>query len=94
MEETDVEWDDFKAAANEVKHGVSFLLAARVFQDKKYVEKPDPKHSLVEARFFAIGEVEDVVLTLVCTRRGNAIRIISARRASREERREYRAHAV
>jgi uncharacterized DUF497 family protein len=94
MSDPDLEWDDTKAAANEAKHGVSFLVAGRVFKDTSHVEKPDPKHSLVEARFFAIGEVEGIVLTVVFTRRGKVVRIISARRASREERREYRAHEV
>jgi uncharacterized protein len=94
MLESDLEWDDLKAAANEAKHGVSFLLAARIFRDKHHVEKPDPKHSVVEERFFAIGDVEGVILTLIFTRRGKTIRIISARRASQEERREYRTRAV
>jgi len=94
MSDPDLEWDEWKAAANETKHGVSFLLAARVFKDRNHVEKPNPKHSLTEARFFVIGEVEGVILTLVCTRRGKAIRIISARPASQKERREYRSHAV
>jgi uncharacterized DUF497 family protein len=88
------EWDIEKALANEKRHRVPFALAGLVFKDRNRVEKPDSKHSLVESRVFVIGAVEGVILAVVCTRRRGAIRIISARPASRKERRQYRAAAV
>jgi uncharacterized protein len=88
-----LEWDREKSVANERKHGVPFALAGLVFKDRDRVEKPDPKHSLAETRFIVVGAVEGVILALICTRRGKAVRIISARKASRKERSEYRSRA-
>ena len=90
----DFEWDAAKAHANFKKHGVPFALAGRVFRDRYHVEKANPKHGIVETRYLAIGAVRGVILAVVFTRRGKAVRIISARPASRKERREYRAGAL
>jgi uncharacterized DUF497 family protein len=89
-----LEWDPAKVRANEKKHGVPFVLAGLVFKDRNRVEEADEKHSLVEPRFRVLGAVEGIILAVTFTRRGKAIRIISARPASRKERREYRAGAV
>ena len=86
-----LEWDLAKAHANDKKHGVPFVLAGLVFKDRNRVEKADPKHSVVEPRFLAIGAVKGAILAVAYTRRGKAVRIVSARPASRKERREYRA---
>jgi uncharacterized DUF497 family protein len=84
-----LEWDAAKAHLNEKKHGVPFVFAGRVFKDRNRVEKADPKHSIVEARYLVIGAVEGAILSVTFTRRGRIIRLISARAASRKERQEY-----
>lgn len=88
------EWDGKKAAANLVKHGVSFDEAATTFSDPVALNGPDIRHSAEEARFLRIGRsVLDRVLIVAYTQRkaddGETIRIISARRASRKERAAY-----
>jgi hypothetical protein len=88
------EWDPKKAAANVVKHGVSFDEATTVFADAGALDGPDVGHSAEEARFLRVGRsILGRVLVVACTRRkgthGEAIRIISARRASRKERTAY-----
>jgi uncharacterized protein len=84
------EWDRLKAAQNFEKHGVAFELAALIFGSTT-LETPDRRRDYGEARFRAIGEVDGAVLFVVYTYRGSARRIISARRASSEERERYRA---
>ena len=79
-----------KAAANLAKHGVSFEEAATVFGDPRSVTIPDPAHSQAEDRFVILGRSHlDKLLVVVHTERGDNIRIISARRASRRERKFY-----
>jgi uncharacterized DUF497 family protein len=85
------EWDPKKAAANLVKHGVSFDEATTVFADPGALDGPDVGHSTGEARFLRVGRsiLERVLVVAYTQRRGShgeAIRIISARRASRKER--------
>jgi uncharacterized DUF497 family protein len=84
------EWDDRKAAANFLKHKVSFLEAATVFDDPFVILAPDLTHSLEELREIAIGfSMKDRVLLVVYAEPGERIRLISARRATPEERRKY-----
>lgn len=83
-----VEWYRKKAAINKQKHGVSFEDAALVFADDNLLVFRDREHSQDEDRWQAIGMVEDV-LFVVYTERFEALRIIMAREASPEERREY-----
>ena len=84
------EWDDEKNEINKKKHdGISFEFAVRVFLDDKRIEKYDSKHSTdLEDRWDVIGMVEDV-LFVVYTERTDRIRIISARKATKEEIDEY-----
>ncbi len=89
------EWDPEKAAANLAKHGVSFEEAATIFADANALDGPDLRHSAVEARFFrlgrsALGNVVIMAYPLRSSRKGETIRIISARQASRKERAAYR----
>ena len=89
------EWDARKAAANLRKHGVSFDEAATVFADPDALDGPDLDHSDHEARSLRLGKsLAGKVLMLAYTLRGSGdaetIRIISARRASRKERKAYR----
>lgn len=82
------EWDDHKNATNKQKHGISFETAAYVFSDKNCIILYDFEHSITEDRYIAIGEVGEV-LFVVYTERKDAIRIISARLATKSERRTY-----
>ena len=86
------EWDDRKDAENRRKHGISFAEAQTVFFDDQALLITDPDHSTEEERFILLG-LSSALRTLVvchCYRRdGDVIRIISARRADRQERGEY-----
>ena len=86
------EWDEKKAAINLKKHGIGFPLAATVFDDPCALIAPDAKHSdSVEKREWIIGMSEEGVLVVVFTKRclGQIYRIISARKASKKERKIY-----
>ena len=84
------EWDASKAGLNLAKHGVHFEEAATVFGDPLSVTIFDPAHSQAEDRFIILGRSHlDKLLVVVHTERGDNIRIISARRASRRERKQY-----
>jgi uncharacterized DUF497 family protein len=84
------EWDEGKASGNLAKHSVSFSEASTVFADPLSRTIPDPLHSDDEARFIIVGESSaGRTLVVVHTHRGEAIRIISARRATPRERKDY-----
>lgn len=84
------EWDPRKANINLQKHNVSFQEAATVFRDSLSVTFPDPDHSIGERRYVIIGLSRYGQLLVVAhTERGDLIRIISARRATRKEQRFY-----
>jgi uncharacterized protein len=84
------EWDPRKAAANRVKHGVSFEEAVTVFGDLLGRISDDPRHSKGEGRYVLLGlSGRQRLLAVMFTERGGAIRLISARRATRHERRDY-----
>ena len=74
----DFEWDDQKARENIAKHGVSFELATRAFEDPKLVLAEDLVHSRTEPRYFAFGRVRGGVLTVRFTVRVERVRIIGA----------------
>ncbi|MEX2261466.1 MAG: BrnT family toxin [Bryobacteraceae bacterium] len=84
------EWDLQKAGANLVKHKVSFEEAATVFGDPLGRIVADPRHSSEEERFVLLGLSRDRrLLAVMYVDRSGTIRIISARRATRHERRSY-----
>jgi uncharacterized DUF497 family protein len=84
------EWDERKADQNRKKHGVSFEEASTVFGDPLSRTIPDPLHSEGEDRFVMLGESHGRRLLVVAfTERGPNIRIISARKATRRERKDY-----
>ena len=84
------EWDDEKAVGNLEKHGVSFGEATEVFYDPNALEANDPEHSTAEARFFIIGLSSRRLLYVVYVEReGDLVRIISARKANKAERKLY-----
>lgn len=84
------EWDPAKAHANQLKHGVSFEEAASIFGDPLALTFSDPDHSIEEKRWLSFGvSTNDRLLVVVHAERGRTIRIISARRATRQERGIY-----
>lgn len=88
------EWDPTKAAANLAKHNVSFEDAATVFGDPLALIVADPRHSFQEERFVLLGLSESQrLLAVMYADRGEAIRIISARRVTRREQRTYEEKA-
>lgn len=83
------EWDPAKAAANLKKHGVRFADAVLALEDPAALTVPDPD-SAGESRFVCLGmDPVGRILVTVFTHRGRWIRIISSRKASRTERRNY-----
>ena len=84
------EWDPRKAAANLAKHKVSFEEAVTVFGDPLGGITDDPRHSMTEVRYVLLGQSDRRrLLAVMYTERGQGIRLISARKATRRERREY-----
>jgi uncharacterized DUF497 family protein len=86
------EWDPLKAAANAKKHGVSFDEARTVFFDERAKLIDDPDHSGSEDRFVLLGISGNLRLILAChcyRDDDQVIRIISARRATPQESRQY-----
>jgi hypothetical protein len=86
------EWDPAKAAANLKKHGIGFDEAKSVFADERAKLIADPGHSEDEDRFILLGLSTRLKLLVVChcyRSKSNSIRIISARRATATESRNY-----
>jgi len=84
------EWDHEKATSNVKKHGVSFEEAVTVFYDPLAATFDDPDHSAAERRLITVGYPTKGPLLLVChTERRGVLRIISARRTTRRERRRH-----
>lgn len=84
------EWDPVKAATNLRKHGVSFAEAASVFLDPLALTFDDPDHSEEEHHEITIGiSARQRALFVSHCLRGGRIRIISARKATRRERKQY-----
>lgn len=78
MEKVTYEWDDNKNQLNQKKHGVSFYEAQAAFIDPHRVIAEDIEHSQSEKRYYCFGKIEDGVMTVRFTYRGNVIRIIGA----------------
>ena len=86
----EIVWDEAKARANLQKHGVSFEDAKTVFRDSLSDTSDDPDHSDAEDRFIILGMTTTNRLLFVSfTIRDNAIRLISARQATKRERKIY-----
>jgi uncharacterized protein len=86
------EWDDRKATTNRRKHKVSFEEAVTAFADDRALLIGDPEHSDEEDRFLLLGISADLQTLVVChcyEESRDVVRIISARRANRKERRQY-----
>jgi uncharacterized DUF497 family protein len=85
----DFEWDEGKAASNYKKHGIRFEYAVLVFDDVTRYDRADPDSSDDEVRWLTIGLVEGDELAVISTERGEMTRLISARKASADERKQY-----
>jgi uncharacterized DUF497 family protein len=84
------EWDPEKADANLQKHGVSFDEASTVFGDPLSLLMPDPDHSADEERYLVLGmSAHQMLLVVAFAERPPNTRLISARRATRAERKRY-----
>ena len=84
------EWDPKKAEINLRKHGVSFDEATTVFADPLSILQPDPSHSVGEQRYLVLGtSARRRLLVVAFAERPPRTRLISARRATRNERRTY-----
>ena len=84
------EWDSCKNASNICKHGLDFRDALCVFQDQRAIIAYDDAHSGGEDRYRIIGNIRGIlVVLLVFTERRTVVRIISARKATRHEVKEY-----
>jgi uncharacterized DUF497 family protein len=89
MNEGSFEWDGTKAKRNYAKHGVSFEFAREVFRDVFAIERVDDRFSYEEERFVIVGVVEGVLLSVNYVTRNERLRLISARRATRNEQDDY-----
>ena len=92
MKDIDFEWDERKASTNLKKHGVSFEEAKSVFYDENGLHMADPDHSRDEDRFVLIGMSQQIRMVVVChcyRRNDSIIRLISARKATKQERSSY-----
>ena len=90
------EWDTKKAAINLKKHGISFDEAKSIFYDEYAVQFYDEEHSDEEDRFLMLGLSCESNILLVChceRDSGNTIRIISARKATKNERKLYQGNS-
>ena len=88
------EWDPNKGKENLEIHGVSFDEAGTAFRDPWSLAIYDPLHSEAEDRFVLLGNsYKDRLLVVVHTVRGDNIRLISARKASKKERKQYEENA-
>ena len=86
------EWDEAKSRSNRRKHGISFEEARTAFLDENARVVPDPDHSNDEERFVLLGLSISLRVLVVChcyRKEGEVIRIISARKADRDELKQY-----
>ena len=92
MKELRFEWDEKKYKLNQKKHGISFLEAQTVFSDENGLLLDDPDHSLEEERYIILGmssKLRLLVISHTYRRKDLIVRIISARKATRMEQRQY-----
>lgn len=84
------EWDEVKAEANLIKHRISFVAATAVFDDPNRIDEDSTKPEYGEVRTKTIGLIEgELIIVVIHTDREQKRRIISARRATKNERERY-----
>ena len=87
------EWDPAKAEINVKKHGITFEEASSVFYDEYAIQFFDSEHSDAEDRFLMLGMSNNLNVLVVChceRNNGNTIRIISSRKATKNETKHYK----
>lgn len=92
MKEVRFTWDPAKAEANRLNHGVTFAEATTVFYDENARFRYDPEHSSDEDRFLLLGMSDSLRILVFChcyRESDSIIRIISARNATQNERKQY-----
>ncbi len=87
MEFDDIEWDENKRNSNIDKHKLDFRDVVRIL-DSPYLEAP-ARESDGEPRWLIIGRLEDIAVSIICTMRGRVLRVISMRKARKNERENY-----
>lgn len=96
MKQINFEWDENKNQINKVKHGIDFEEAATIFYDDNAIMFDDPEHSMEEDRFLILGisKYENLCIVSHCyCSDDNIIRIISARKATKNEIKTYNKYA-
>ena len=89
------EWDEMKAVATARKHGLSFEEATTIFSDPNTITIFDVEHLDEEDRFIDIGlSASGRILVVVYTERGTRIRVVSCRKATPAERRQYEQRVI
>ncbi|MHB9296075.1 hypothetical protein PilKf_01829 [Pillotina sp. SPG140] len=83
------EWDDEKDERNVERRGISFSKILEIFDDPTFLTGYDTDHSETEDRYFGIGRLNDIVLIVFFTPRGERTRIFSARRVTPKEKELY-----
>jgi uncharacterized DUF497 family protein len=83
------EWDDEKRRSNLANHGIDFRDAIEALQDGNRIWGFDEEHSDSEERWWTLGMTHETILFVVTTVRAGVVRIISARKATRDEQRAY-----
>jgi uncharacterized DUF497 family protein len=87
------EWDEEKDAANVKLHGFSFRQILEIFDDPCFVEGYDSEHSKIEDRYYGIGCLDNVMFVIAFyTERGARIRLISVRKADKQDEEKYYDH--
>lgn len=82
------EWDENKNKSNIQKHAIDFSDSAKIF-NQTMVIKLDERADYGESRWIGLGQLEDIVIVMVFTKRNDNVRIISIRKANKQERRIY-----
>jgi uncharacterized DUF497 family protein len=88
-----LEWDKAKQRANLVKHGIDFADLSQVFKHPLLIRR-DNRKDYGEPRWIALGDLDGIVVVLVFTKRGDALRVISARKANKHERKAYQEQSA
>ena len=83
------EWDENKNKSNQDKHGIDFNDAKEVFKDDNSIESETTQDNHGEKRWKIIGQLYGSILSVIYTIRNKTTRLISARKASRKERKDY-----
>jgi uncharacterized DUF497 family protein len=83
------EWDENKNKSNQLKHGISFEEATKIFDDEERVEYQDLRKDYGEDRWKTVGQILGIIFSVTYTLRTAVVRLISARLASPKERDLY-----